>query len=126
MAKASVTIKCKACGTEFRHTRICGNRMEADSYEEWAKHNVDMCPECHRKAQEEEKAEKENAIIGDIRLTELTGSEKQIAWAIKIRRSFLASRIKRLADANRPIDDLIAAVNEKTEAAFWIDNRDKF
>jgi hypothetical protein len=54
MAKASVKLVCKECGNEFcREKNGFRNRSEADSWEEWAKANIDLCPECWHNAQVE-------------------------------------------------------------------------
>lgn len=49
MAKIMVTVKCEKCGCEFTHIHRCKNRTEADKYEEWAKENITVCPECYKK-----------------------------------------------------------------------------
>ena len=47
MANATVMCKCEKCGKEFMKEKICRNRTEADSFEEWAKENCTECPECY-------------------------------------------------------------------------------
>lgn len=69
---------------------------------------------------------------------ELTGSEKQVAWAEKIRRQYVADMINKLNRAmsihigkvegsKENIVDILSAiekvVNQNTEAKFWIENR---
>ncbi len=68
----------------------------------------------------------------------LTGSEKQVAWAEKIRRQYVADMINKLNRAmsihigkvegsKENIVDILSAiekvVNQNTEAKFWIENR---
>ena len=69
---------------------------------------------------------------------ELTGSEKQIVWAKKIRRQYVADMINRLnramsihidkvEDSKNNIESILSAiekmVNQNTESKFWIENR---
>lgn len=91
MAKASVIITCTTCGKEFRHEAIRTNRREADSYAEWAKDHITTCPACYR-AQQTDAAEARYAErCAALGLPELIGvSDKQIAYAHKVRREFLA------------------------------------
>ena len=49
MAKARAICICSTCGKEFTKTKQCKNRAEADSFEQWAKENIDTCPDCYRK-----------------------------------------------------------------------------
>lgn len=59
MARARVTCICSTCGAEFEKIkRGCYNRAAANSWEEWARENIDECPECYKKRRREEEAEK--------------------------------------------------------------------
>lgn len=119
MAQANVYITCTECGKEFRHTKICYNRAAADSYEEWARENITTCPECYKAAKKaEEQATEEKALDG-VELVELQGTEKQVAWANDIRRKICAE-----CAAYDPKPAFWEAVNSKTTAKWWIDNRD--
>lgn len=53
MAQARAKCTCKECGAEFIRTKICRNRAEADSWEEWAEDTFDLCSSCYKKAREE-------------------------------------------------------------------------
>ena len=68
------------------------------------------------------------AAMPEIELPALTGSEKQIAWAGKIRENFLAdARSAAFFDAERARKFAEAAaeiVSQATSAAWWIDHRD--
>lgn len=66
MAKATAQCKCKICGDSFIRTSICHNRKQADSWEEWAIDNFDLCPKCFAKQQND--IEKEKGLYVDIRL----------------------------------------------------------
>lgn len=103
MAKASVTLHCTECGTEYTITKNCYNRKEANSWEGYMEGNDGLCAECWKKEQqrkrEEERiklAETVNAKLTEagVVLPELTGSERQIAWAADIRNKVVASLTK--------------------------------
>lgn len=126
MAKASIKIICEACGCEFTHSKICYNRADATRYEEWARDHITTCPECYGKAMrakerakiDAQTAEANKAIEGMV-FSELIGSEKQIAWATDIRAR--AAATCKAAGGNEKFWELF---NSKTEAKWWIDNRD--
>ena len=91
MAKASVIITCITCGKEFRHEAIRANRREADSYAEWAKDHITTCPDCYRAQQAAGAEARYTERCESLGLPDLTGvSDKQIAYAHKVRREFLA------------------------------------
>lgn len=66
MAKATAQCKCKICGESFIRTKICRNRTDADSWEDWAIANFDLCSQCYTKQQNE--IEKAKGLYVDIRL----------------------------------------------------------
>jgi len=67
MAQARIDIICETCGKEFTHTKICFNRKEADSYEEWAKENITVCPDCYKEAcRKFEEKKRRKALTGNI------------------------------------------------------------
>lgn len=131
MAKAIAKCTCSKCGKEFEVVKNFYSRKEAMSFEEWMESNPSLiCPDC-RKAIEDAAIDERSAGM-----PELTGSEKQIAWARKIRLSVIEA-LDRLAkeeliDAEGnphaeglriyklAIADLIA---EHTDSAWWIENR---
>lgn len=129
MAMASVNLICKACGNEFTWSKKCYSRRDADSSEAWARENITLCPECAAKARREaEAAELAEAVkaLPD----NLTGSDKQIAWAKDIRAKY-ALMIQR-EYVNEADDDLRVyyvkvldvIIAENSSAKWWIDNRD--
>lgn len=88
MAKAIAVCTCTTCGKTFEKTSVRSNRRDADSWEAWASNTFDECPDCYklRKQQERELANKRaKERASELGLPELFGSEKQIAWATKIR-----------------------------------------
>lgn len=129
MARVKIELVCECCGEKFVHTHFCNNRDAADSYEEWAKENIKVCSECYSKnKQAEEKAKqaeekaKQKEAQSDLNLSELSGTEKQIAWAADIRRKAIAIVMNRVTLNEK----FISAVNAKSEAKWWIENRNDF
>src|SRR3954470_13294579 len=67
-------------------------------------------------------------------LPALTGSEKQIAWARKIRATLLGAALDHITHARRATEDRKALRRDRTiqgarvttDAAFWIDSRDEY
>lgn len=50
MAKATITAVCAECGETFEVIkRNLRNLDAAEQYKEWAKDNIDICPECYTK-----------------------------------------------------------------------------
>ena len=109
MARVKIMLTCTKCGKEFERIHTCNNSAGASSYTEWAKDNITICPDCYYAAKRaKEQATLENYMEG-YHLPEITGvSDKQIAFADKLRTSFMAdlfrlkidlSRCFRLADA---------------------------
>lgn len=132
MAMANVKLICKTCGNEFTWSKKCYSRRGADSSEAWARDNITLCPECAAKAYcEAEAAKHAEAVNGlSVELPEnLTGNEKQIAWAKDIREKY-ALMIQR-EYINEAYDDLRVyyvkvldvIIAENTSAKWWIDNR---
>ena len=69
------------------------------------------------KAELIEAAKKYTAENG-IELTELTGTEKQIAWAYDLRYTAIGAFLQ----FGRPKKELFEMFNTKTSAAWWIEN----
>lgn len=87
------------------------------SYKEWRakQYFSDMCPECLKKKHEE----RAKRIEEEYDMPKLTGgTEKQINWANIIRADFLD-----YCEKEKLVADYI--INAKTDAKFWIDNRDE-
>lgn len=133
MAMANVKLICKACGNEFVWSKKCYSRRDADSSEDWARANITLCPECAAKARREAEAAKQAEAVKGLSVElpdNLTGSDKQIAWAKDIREKY-ALMIQR-EYVNEADDDLRvyyvkvldAIIVENSSAKWWIDNRD--
>lgn len=134
---------------KYYGTYACGHEGVVDIYgpgkdREWKKENEfsRLCPECREKARQQERDEAnkiatEAAI--EMGLPELTGTEKQVAWATTIRNDFVNSvnealkknpgRKITVAESKIDINDWVQAfdvlVEEKTTSKFWIDNREE-
>lgn len=125
MAKAIAKCTCERCGNAFEMIAFKRNRKEADNYEEWASKNCTVCPDCYKAEMAAERAKKDAQYAP---ITE--GSEKQIAWAVKIRLQALDT----MADLGSiyyngdPLwpEFVKFVANSHSDARFWIDNRDAF
>ena len=142
MAKATVTCTCCECGKSFAASRILASRDQANSWEEWAKSNIIQCDECRSKEREAEKqAENKKAAESakEFELPELTGTEKQVAWANTIRVAYFKNYTAAVAKYTTIIESKREQCEEefkafsevadhlfetKTAASFWIENRD--
>lgn len=66
MPFAKITITCSTCGNEFEHRHKCYKSRDIDSYIDWAKSNITLCPDCHRKEtikSERNRLASDNAIL---------------------------------------------------------------
>lgn len=114
MAKATATCKCEKCGKEFVKVKICGNRKEADSFEEWAKENCTECPDCYAERVKAERDNKADELIKEFGWAEIEGvSEKQIAYAKSLRNKYItvnADNIRKAEEAiaSTPIEEVEA------------------
>lgn len=114
MAKYTVTYKCG----HTAEIQLYGKESERQRKIAWYA-TID-CPQCDASRQKE--------IAQTSGLPTLSGSEKQIAWATKLRNNALGilnTRIEQLPEANKSIisdlrDKWIA---KETASAYWIDNR---
>lgn len=109
-----------------------------------------MCPDCYKKWLEEEKERKNKEAESkseSMELPELTGTEKQVKWAVTLRVDFIENIDKKLTSwmektgskrivlEEGNMEDIVATREEimeaidygcskHTEAKFWIDRRD--
>ena len=136
MAKATVTCTCCECGKSFTASKILASRDQANNWEEWAKSNIIQCDECRAKSREEEKAAanaKAAEAAKEFALPELTGSDKQVAWATELRNKFIvaATEAAQSKIGNDPIESKDMAdfagyiVLKRTSASDWIDSISK-
>lgn len=132
MAKYTITYKCGHTGT----VELCGKESDRARKIAWYENNC-VCPECYAA----EQAAKREAEANKYALPELTGSEKQIAWAEKIRSKFVAVReeqARKNADLYANTQDTQENIEThkrlfkafcdeffgETSAKAWIDRRD--
>lgn len=143
MANAEARCKCEKCGKTFYVTNVKNSRKAANEWEEWASVHYTICQQCR----DTERKKMSEAIAKEQResgMPELRGSEKQIAWAVKIRKDFLRGQDgfiklfdqkiarrneqglespKTMAKKEAVQDITQFAISSRTSAAWWIDNR---
>lgn len=109
---------------------ITGTKAERERKIEWYE-NQALCPECYKKQKEAEReAQHQEALKKTADLPELTGTEKQVKWAVDIRAKALDAW-KKCKERNLEFDEapeFIAFVENdifggKTTAKWWIENR---
>lgn len=123
---------------KFYGTFKCGHEGEvytggySDEYRQQAaddKFSHELCPHCYQKKIEEdrEKAKKEAERLN---LPELTGSIKQINWAISIRSEYINEMKPFIEHANNNSNDfnrlfvkIANDIQNITDSSYWIDNR---
>lgn len=115
---AKYTVK-HTCGHE-RTYQIVGAIAERDRKSAWLASQD--CPECRRTAEKATAQATANASpFAAIGKADLTGSEKQVAWARDIRNKVIAELPSIIPDAICAETNQVLA--SKTEAKWWIDNR---
>lgn len=116
------------CGHKDR-MQLYGPYAERNRKIEWYKENV-ICPNC-RAATQKEEAEQQKKADAESGLPALSGSPKQIQWAVMLRKAYM----DKLEDAfvrrqTEESPDVIRTVSrqiilgKQTEAKWWIDHRD--
>lgn len=132
MAMAKAICKCATCGEEFEYRAFKTNSRDARDFEKWAAEHLDECPECRQKRIEREREEAALEAAEAAKANgwpELTGSEKQVSWANRIRDERINELIKKNAEVKGKKHDRISAAIQillnNTRASWWIDNRDE-
>jgi hypothetical protein len=127
MAKYDVDFSCG----HTAEVQIFGKSKDRQSRIKWLE-RCGICPDCYRAQKEKEKKEAEekaSAEAKDIGLADLQGSEKQIAWANKIRLSAIENLNNEIKSSDGRVKDclkaLIQAIGEETSASRIINERDK-
>lgn len=129
MAKAIAECTCERCGKAFTKVAFKHNSSAARSFEKWAAENIRVCDEClnkdWQKAQDARNAEAAGASREN-GWPELTGTEKQVAWATTLRHDALNEIADQMPDEFLPVfwDFAVEFMNEKRSASWWIDNRE--
>ena len=126
MAKAKVICTCAKCGATFEVTKDCYNRRDAEKWESWAGSHYDECPDCYKVRMQQEREAANAAAIEKSRgagFPDLTGSEKQIAWAGSIRQRFVDDLFPLDKVTDRGLECLTEFMADHTDSRFWIDHR---
>lgn len=136
MAKAVAVCRCKYCGSEFEYITYKTSAKDARAFEEWASGHFDECPDCREKRIAEKREEMTRVAIEAAKSKawpDLTGSEKQIAWASRIRETEIGDLMEKVEKYKEKYGDkydydlavdAINSVLSHTQAGWWIDNRD--
>lgn len=104
MAKYEVTYKCGHTGTVELFGKSSDRERKIAWYEGYC-----VCPECYAA----EQAEKRSEEVKKYALPDLSGTEKQVAWAEKIRSKYISLREKQ-AEKN---EELYATLNKIQDKA---------
>lgn len=132
MAKATAVCTCATCGETWTVTTIRANRRDAESWEEWMAENADECPNCREARIQRERDEanaKAAASAKEAGLPELTGTEKQVAWATTLREKALVELRKLWVPDETPENKtkyeafLAWVASAHTKASWWIDHK---
>ncbi len=111
---------CETCKQKYsRQTYTATSAKQSKEYwRERADTEFGLCSDCYKKEQEE----KRQQAMEEAGLPEITGSEKQIAWAEKIRFEKYES-LQPLPKMTPKGIEAYDRLFSTTEAKFWIDNR---
>jgi hypothetical protein len=141
MAKYDVIYNCGHAG----RVDLIGKVKERERKIKWME-SSGICPECweaEKKRQHEAEAQKAAAEADELGLPDLEGTEKQIAWALTLRKEWISKIEKNIAMAEKKIENgvvdaekgkkVLAGIREEmenrliaeTSARYWIDNRDQ-
>lgn len=139
MPKVNVTRECQKCGRKFVYSKDT-EKGNGQGLRVWIKENITLCPQCFnenenksrsqnshnkdtnvQKSRRDAQQEEEEKILNDVILVDLNGTGKQIGWATRLRREALCMIYK----SYEPNDGLIALVNDKDDANWWIDNKEQ-
>lgn len=128
----------RACGHVEAYREIGHNRAAKDARNQWEERRV--CGACYTARVAEGRAEATGDAALEARdrgLPLLTGTEKQVAWALRLRQSLLGQldaaaqtlrqkKTEAVDETALEIESLSrveALIHEETSAKFWIDHR---
>lgn len=122
MATATATCTCKTCGKVFHPSFNIHKSSEREAAVEYMQERYTECPECYSVRKRGGVAA--NALVNG--WAQLTGSEKQIAWAAQIRETAIKSIMARVKPeaAEMAAKVAVALTERHTTAGWWIDHRD--
>lgn len=98
MAVGEIKKICVKCGKAFSRREKFYSRDEANRWQEWAEKAITLCPECSKEKWVSEIPDEIAEFEQANNLPDLNGSEKQIAWARKIRYNYLKCKKPELID----------------------------
>lgn len=102
MARVKIELTCTECGKKFEHTHFCRNSSDAESYQKWAMENITICPSCHYAYKLAEEQKELSHYLEGYDLPRITGvSDKQIAFADKLRTRFVTDLSRQEIDLRR-------------------------
>ena len=125
MAHYDVNFSCGHTEVKELFGKESGRRSQIANWE-----RSGLCSECYAKKIAAEKAAAlEAAKAATSELTALTGSEKQIDWATKIRARIMGDK-ELLLTAAKPemketVANIVKSIENNTLASWWIDNREQ-
>lgn len=126
MVLAQVTVECKECGNPFVVQKECQTRLDAENAERKLRRRK-TCPDCYKKQQGQRSLKR----VEKMNLPEITGSEKQIAFAFSLRDRYITKNMAQIALARSKLQKiepqaLAEAARENgmsekrcVEKAFW-------
>ena len=127
MAKAVALCTCEKCGCQFKRVAYKQNRRDANDWEAWAVENITLCGDCW-KAERDAEVEKKAADLNNGLESITIGTEKQIAWALKIRGSavtkFAEMRKRIRSEYMDKFDLYVMNTLGVPYARYWIDHRE--
>lgn len=124
---------------KYTVTYSCGHNAEVQLYGSNAEREREiayfetrgLCPECYAAQKSADASAALESIVAELGpLPALTGSEKQVAWASKIRSAALSELLDWLTTSIKPEQRDIgkacisAFAQANTDASWWIDRRD--
>lgn len=116
MAKYEITFACGHTETKELYGKSADRERKISWMEKYG-----LCSECYKKQMQENQESRKT----DNKLPDLEGSEKQIAWAEKIRDGVFLDWKNLGPQKDSRAEKFIDWLKSRTEARFWIDNREK-
>lgn len=127
---------CEDCKKEYSRETYTArdSKNTKEFWKERAGTEYGLCYDCYKKLKEEEKAKasaEAAAKAKEINLPELQGSEKQVAWAEKLRIEMLSfferyAQERYVQARQETYDTFMEAAQKENRAKWWIDNRFDF
>ena len=135
MAIAKAECTCLTCGKKFEVRTYKYNGREADSFEKWAVENITECDDCAKARRDAAHAAENEAAAQSAKenaYPDLSGTERQVAWANTIREKVITTlheycsdedHLRRAPQLRYLEEAYIRLLLKKTRASWWIDHR---